>query len=115
MEHTEPVARSGQDRRQSRSGQQDLGVAHACELDHAPLVFVIELRGEIVEAQDRPVATNLGMQARLGEHESEGAQLGLSAGQMLAAWRMLETEYIMSNNFAFGGINTSLIFKRIYD
>lgn len=24
-----------------------------------------------------------------------------------------ETEYIMSNNFAFGGINTSLIFKRI--
>jgi 3-oxoacyl-[acyl-carrier-protein] synthase II len=25
--------------------------------------------------------------------------------------RMIETEYIMSNNFAFGGINTSLIFK----
>ncbi len=27
--------------------------------------------------------------------------------------RILETEYIMSNNFAFGGINTSLIFKKI--
>jgi 3-oxoacyl-[acyl-carrier-protein] synthase II len=27
--------------------------------------------------------------------------------------RTLETEYVMSNNFAFGGINTSLIFKRI--
>ncbi|MDR2768684.1 MAG: beta-ketoacyl-ACP synthase [Treponema sp.] len=27
--------------------------------------------------------------------------------------RALETEYVMSNNFAFGGINTSLIFKRI--
>ena len=27
--------------------------------------------------------------------------------------RQLECEYIMSNNFAFGGINTSLIFKRI--
>ena len=27
--------------------------------------------------------------------------------------RKLETEYIMSNNFAFGGINTSLIFKRV--
>jgi 3-oxoacyl-[acyl-carrier-protein] synthase II len=26
--------------------------------------------------------------------------------------RELETEYIMSNNFAFGGINTSLIFKK---
>lgn len=26
--------------------------------------------------------------------------------------RKIETEYIMSNNFAFGGINTSLIFKR---
>ena len=34
---------------------------------------------------------------------------------LMGAWRMLETEYIMSNNFAFGGINTSLIFKRIYD
>lgn len=27
--------------------------------------------------------------------------------------RPLQTEYVMSNNFAFGGINTSLIFKRI--
>lgn len=27
--------------------------------------------------------------------------------------RQLEGEYVMSNNFAFGGINTSLIFKRI--
>jgi 3-oxoacyl-[acyl-carrier-protein] synthase II len=26
--------------------------------------------------------------------------------------RELEKEYIMSNNFAFGGINTSLVFKR---
>ncbi|MBC7860454.1 MAG: beta-ketoacyl-ACP synthase, partial [Burkholderiaceae bacterium] len=26
--------------------------------------------------------------------------------------RALECEYVMSNNFAFGGINTSLIFKR---
>lgn len=26
--------------------------------------------------------------------------------------RVLDTEYVMSNNFAFGGINTSLIFKR---
>ena len=34
---------------------------------------------------------------------------------LMDAWRMLDTEYIMSNNFAFGGINTSLIFKRIYD
>ena len=27
--------------------------------------------------------------------------------------RIIETEYAMSNNFAFGGINTSLIFKRL--
>jgi 3-oxoacyl-[acyl-carrier-protein] synthase II len=27
--------------------------------------------------------------------------------------RKLDCEYIMSNNFAFGGINTSLIFKRV--
>ena len=26
--------------------------------------------------------------------------------------RHIETDYVMSNNFAFGGINTSLIFKR---
>ncbi|MBV1959604.1 MAG: beta-ketoacyl-ACP synthase, partial [Pseudomonadales bacterium] len=26
--------------------------------------------------------------------------------------RVIETEYVMSNNFAFGGINSSLIFKR---
>ncbi|MDD1606891.1 MAG: hypothetical protein LUP96_09405, partial [Methylococcaceae bacterium] len=26
--------------------------------------------------------------------------------------RRLACEYVMSNNFAFGGINTSLIFKR---
>ena len=33
---------------------------------------------------------------------------------VLGAGRHLECEYVMSNNFAFGGINTSLIFKR-YD
>jgi len=27
--------------------------------------------------------------------------------------RSLETEYVMSNNFAFGGINTSLLFRRV--
>jgi len=26
--------------------------------------------------------------------------------------RRINTGYVMSNNFAFGGINTSLIFKR---
>ena len=26
--------------------------------------------------------------------------------------RNIDTEYVVSNNFAFGGINTSLIFKR---
>lgn len=29
------------------------------------------------------------------------------------AVRRLECDYMMSNNFAFGGINTSLIFKRV--
>jgi len=33
---------------------------------------------------------------------------------IVGAGRQLECEYVMSNNFAFGGINTSLIFKR-YD
>lgn len=27
-------------------------------------------------------------------------------------WRNIDTEYVMNNNFAFGGINTSLIFRR---
>jgi 3-oxoacyl-[acyl-carrier-protein] synthase II len=27
--------------------------------------------------------------------------------------REIDTEYVMSNNFAFGGVNTSLIFKRV--
>jgi 3-oxoacyl-[acyl-carrier-protein] synthase II len=31
---------------------------------------------------------------------------------IVGAGRNLEAEYVMSNNFAFGGINTSLIFKR---
>ncbi|HVI89011.1 MAG TPA: beta-ketoacyl-ACP synthase [Dongiaceae bacterium] len=31
---------------------------------------------------------------------------------LMAAPRRLEMEYFMSNNFAFGGLNTSLIFKR---
>ncbi|MCH7870029.1 MAG: beta-ketoacyl-ACP synthase, partial [Myxococcales bacterium] len=26
--------------------------------------------------------------------------------------REIDTQYVMSNNFAFGGVNTSLIFKR---
>jgi 3-oxoacyl-[acyl-carrier-protein] synthase II len=26
--------------------------------------------------------------------------------------RNLQTDYVMSNNFAFGGVNTSLVFKR---
>ncbi len=25
----------------------------------------------------------------------------------------IDTDYVMNNNFAFGGINTSLIFKRV--
>jgi len=31
---------------------------------------------------------------------------------VLGGGRAIDTEYVMSNNFAFGGINTSLIFKR---
>jgi 3-oxoacyl-[acyl-carrier-protein] synthase II len=31
---------------------------------------------------------------------------------IVGAGRNLECEYVMSNNFAFGGINTSLVFKR---
>jgi 3-oxoacyl-[acyl-carrier-protein] synthase II len=27
--------------------------------------------------------------------------------------RDIEIEYLMSNNFAFGGINTSLVFRRV--
>ncbi len=27
-------------------------------------------------------------------------------------WRTIDTEYVMNNNFAFGGINTSLIFRK---
>lgn len=34
---------------------------------------------------------------------------------IMGAPRLLETDYIQSNNFAFGGINTSLIFKRWRD
>jgi 3-oxoacyl-[acyl-carrier-protein] synthase II len=32
---------------------------------------------------------------------------------IVASSRALQTEYVMSNNFAFGGINTSLIFRRV--
>lgn len=32
---------------------------------------------------------------------------------LTATPRMIDTDYLMSNNFAFGGVNTSLIFKRV--
>lgn len=32
---------------------------------------------------------------------------------IMAGPRRIETDFVMSNNFAFGGINTSLIFKRV--
>ena len=32
---------------------------------------------------------------------------------VIAAPRPLETDYFMSNNFAFGGLNTSLVFRRV--
>ena len=32
---------------------------------------------------------------------------------IVGSGRKLQCEYVMSNNFAFGGINTSLIFKKL--
>lgn len=32
---------------------------------------------------------------------------------LMTQGRHIKCEYVMSNNFAFGGINTSLIFKRM--
>lgn len=46
--------------------------------------------------------------ANLENIDSECAELDYIMGEP----RSIETEYVMSNNFAFGGINTSLIFKR---
>ena len=31
----------------------------------------------------------------------------------LCDFREIKTDYVMNNNFAFGGVNTSLIFKRV--
>jgi 3-oxoacyl-(acyl-carrier-protein) synthase len=36
-------------------------------------------------------------------------------GRTLRLRREMDIEYLMSNNFAFGGINTSIIFKRVRD
>jgi 3-oxoacyl-[acyl-carrier-protein] synthase II len=44
----------------------------------------------------------------LREPDPQCAELDYLTG----SGRTLETEYVMSNNFAFGGINTSLIFRR---
>jgi len=44
----------------------------------------------------------------LGEIDPDCAELDYIQGD----GRSMDTEYVMSNNFAFGGINTSLIFKR---
>lgn len=46
--------------------------------------------------------------ANLTQVDTECAELDYIAGEP----RKLECDYVMSNNFAFGGINTSLIFKR---
>jgi 3-oxoacyl-[acyl-carrier-protein] synthase II len=32
---------------------------------------------------------------------------------IMGAGREIDADYVMSNNFAFGGINTSLIFRRV--
>ena len=45
----------------------------------------------------------------LTEIDPECGKLGYITGE----GRQIKTDYVMSNNFAFGGINTSLIFKRI--
>jgi len=44
----------------------------------------------------------------LGEVDPRCGQLDFITGQ----GRELQAEYVMSNNFAFGGINTSLVFRR---
>ena len=31
---------------------------------------------------------------------------------IVGAGRDIQTEYVMTNNFAFGGVNTSLVFRR---
>ncbi|MBQ6011636.1 MAG: beta-ketoacyl-ACP synthase, partial [Alphaproteobacteria bacterium] len=41
--------------------------------------------------------------------DSECGKLDYIMGQ----GREIQTEYVMNNNFAFGGINTSIIFKKI--
>ena len=46
--------------------------------------------------------------ANLETPDPECAQLDYLTGD----GRRLDCDYIMSNNFAFGGINTSLIFRR---
>ena len=46
--------------------------------------------------------------ANLTDIDPECGELDYIQGQA----RALDTQYVMSNNFAFGGINTSLIFKR---
>ena len=45
----------------------------------------------------------------LKEHDPQVAPLDYITGN----GREIDTEYIMSNNFAFGGINTSLIFRKL--
>ena len=47
--------------------------------------------------------------ANLNNVDPECAELDYIQG----AVRTLDCEYLMSNNFAFGGINTSLIFRRV--
>ena len=47
--------------------------------------------------------------ANLQNVDSECAELDYIKGDI----RTLDCEYLMSNNFAFGGINTSLIFRRV--
>jgi 3-oxoacyl-[acyl-carrier-protein] synthase II len=47
--------------------------------------------------------------ANLANVDERCAELDYVKGEA----RRLDVEYLMSNNFAFGGINTSLIFKRV--
>ena len=67
------------------AGNEHLGAAGLQPGQHPGLVAAIQLRGQVVEGDDRPFATQARMQSGLGQQDGQGCQLGLPARQRLAA------------------------------
>ena len=85
--HVEPCRRrvgALQCRRRFGAGNEHLGAAGLQAGQYPRLMAAIQLRGQVVEGDDRPFPAQTRVQLGLGQQDGQGGQLGLPARQRLA-------------------------------